>query len=123
METKIKKTWKPTVAGILNIVNGSLKLIFSLFLVLFAQGLLESAESGRTDVYRIGSWIISPSVIWGSVVLLTVLGILAIAGGIYALQRKRWSWVLSGSIAALIPCVVMGTLAIIFTSLSKDEFE
>ena len=123
MEIRVKKTWKPTIAGTANIVNGSIKLIASLLLILYIQGIFQPAESGRADVSLIGIWDTSVGVIWSSVVLLTILGVLAIVGGVYALKRKRWEWGLSGSIAALIPCFVMGTLAIIFILQSKGEFE
>ena len=50
--------------------------------------------------------------------------ILAIVGGIYALQRKIWGLALAGSIAAFFtPSWVLGVAAIVFTALSKNEFE
>jgi len=45
-------------------------------------------------------------------------------GGIYALQRKIWGLALAGSIAAFFsPSWVLGVAAIVFTALSKNEFE
>lgn len=56
--------------------------------------------------------------------MLPVLGVLAVVGGIHALQRKKWGWALTGSIAALLPiCVLVGIAAIILTAQSKNEFE
>ena len=53
------------------------------------------------------------------------LSALAIVGGIYALRRKKWGLALTGSIAALIvPWFwFLGIAAIVFTALSKSEFE
>jgi hypothetical protein len=52
-----------------------------------------------------------------------VVGILAIVGGIYALQRKIWGLALAGSIAAFFPSWILGIAAIVFIALSKNEFE
>jgi hypothetical protein len=51
------------------------------------------------------------------------VGILAIVGGIYALQRKIWGLALAGSIAAFFPSWILGIAAIVLTALSKNEFE
>ena len=37
-----------------------------------------------------------------------VLGLLAIAGGVYALKRKNWRWAVVGSI-----CAALGVLGIV----------
>ena len=50
-------------------------------------------------------------------------GILAIVGGTYALRRKKWGVALAGSIAAFFGQSPLGVAAIIFTALSKNEFE
>jgi hypothetical protein len=48
---------------------------------------------------------------------------LAIVGGIFAIQRRKWRWALTGSIAATIMPTPLGIAAIIFTVLSKNEFK
>jgi hypothetical protein len=48
--------------------------------------------------------------------------LLAIAGGIFAIQRKRWGWALAGSIAAAINPLPLGIVAIVLVILSKNEF-
>jgi len=54
---------------------------------------------------------------------------LALVGGIFALQRRRWGWALAGSIAAVFASIPIlrflpvGIVAIIFTAIAKDEFE
>ncbi|MBA7611193.1 hypothetical protein ES703_18412 [subsurface metagenome] len=73
-----------------------------------------------------------------------VIAVLPIIGGIYALKRMEWRWALTGSICSAIGFLcavfefyiiflgvsyiyawfgVLGIPAIIFTALSKDEFE
>jgi hypothetical protein len=53
--------------------------------------------------------------------LLVVLGIVAIAGGVSAIRRKKFGLSLTGAICAL-PSVILGILAVIFVALGKREF-
>lgn len=105
----MEKTWKPTVGGILAIIAGVLELIFGVV--------------GATGVGLVGGLI---GMGWLGVIFgpLIVIGIVAIIGGIYALQRKVWGLALAGSICALIgPWFILGVLAIIFVALGKGEFK
>jgi hypothetical protein len=53
-----------------------------------------------------------------------ILGIVAIIGGIYAIQRKLWGMALAGAICAIIgPSALLGILAIIFIAIGKPEFK
>ena len=58
-----------------------------------------------------------------------IVSILALVGGVYALQRKRWGLALAGSIAAILASVpLLGTLpvgisATTMIALAKDELE
>jgi hypothetical protein len=56
---------------------------------------------------------------------LAILAILAIVGGVYALRRKVWGLALAGSIASLFApyFLLLAIAAIVFTALSKKEFE
>ncbi|MFH1381355.1 MAG: hypothetical protein ABIH70_00480 [Chloroflexota bacterium] len=51
-----------------------------------------------------------------------LIGILAIVGGVFALQKKRWGVALAGAIGATIVFLPTGIPAIIFVSLGKQEF-
>jgi hypothetical protein len=105
----MEKTWKPAVGGVLAIIAGVLGLIIGL---LFATGV--GLIGG---IFGIG-WL---SAIFAPLI---VFGIIAIVGGICALQRRVWGLALAGSICALIgPWFLLGILAIIFVSLGKREFQ
>ena len=113
------KTWKPTVAGILDIVVGAGGLVLVLLLIIAI-----TITGGAFDIPGIEA--VPDFVPW----LLTLIAIIAAAfnalilmGGIYAIQRRKWGLALAGSIAAFITSNVLGVCAIIFTALSKDEFE
>ncbi|MFC2050177.1 hypothetical protein ACFLTN_03250 [Chloroflexota bacterium] len=138
------KTWKPTVAGILDIIVGGQYLTAGLGLLLIG---IACNFIIRDSGYPIMS----------ATVPLFIVGALAIRGGIYALKRKRWGFALAGAIVALLPlCIpwipiiigftappqtwdlkqlpffhlaqllfplLLGIAAIVFTVQSKNEFE
>ena len=54
-------------------------------------------------------------------IFILVLGVIGIAGGISALNRKSFGLSLAGAICIL-PTVILGILAVIFVSVSKKEF-
>ena len=108
----MERTWKPTTAGILCIIAGTISVIFCIVVV--TLGSIIGAFFGFEVVWGWSTFAIP----------LIILGIIAIVGGIYALRRKIWGLALVGSICALIgPGAILGILAIIFVSLGKGEFE
>jgi hypothetical protein len=108
-----KKTWMPTTAGILDIIAGSLGLIAALVFI-FVGGLMRFMPDVPTLIWPIFTALAVP---------FAIIGILAIVGGVYALRRKLWGLALAGSIAAFFPSWILGIAAIVFTILSKKEFE
>jgi hypothetical protein len=97
------KTWKPIAAGILSIISG-------VFIVWYRSSELISVGSSPVGI---------------------ILGLIAIAGGIFAIRRKVWGLALTGAICAIVPphpwgyliwTPVLGILAIAFVALSKSEF-
>ena len=132
METNMQKTWKPTTAGILDLVTAIISLWFLL------------AVSLEGAVF----WSIFPKSLFGLnnlatayfiiVIPLLCMDILAFIGGICALKRRKWKLTLTGSVATIFswipvvllikPAVIFGTtvLSIIIVLLvikSKCEFE
>ncbi|MFC2050176.1 hypothetical protein ACFLTN_03245 [Chloroflexota bacterium] len=118
----MEKTWKPTVAGVLDIVAGALSFVGITF-AFVGVGMLMLGAMGETEL----ATGIPADLILGIVVMLAILAILvdilAIVGGIYALQRKKWGLALAGSIAAFFASWPLGVAAIVFTIISKKEFE
>lgn len=113
------KTWMPAVAGILAVVSGALGLIASYVLVIL--GTVGSAVLSFVEV-EILAFV--PGAVFSAIAIpLFVVGILAIVGGVFALQRKRWRWALAGSVAAFFPCRLLGIAAIVLTVLSRKEFD
>jgi len=112
----MEKTWKPMVAGILDIVSGALSFFA---LVLFILGVLVFMAVGGTDLpIQLG-----PALVLTIAIPILIADALAIVGGIYALKRKRWGWALAGCIAAVFLSWPLAIAAIVLTVMSKDEFE
>jgi len=115
-----KKTWLPPTAGILDIVAGSCVLLGGISLLIFG-----TIGSSIIPYFVPQVPPVMAAVIFSSIAVpLILIAILAIVGGVYALQRKIWGLALAGSIAAFFsPAWVLGVAAIVFTALSKNEFE
>ncbi len=103
----MKRTWKPTTAGILTIIAGAVQILVGL-------GSLREHELARRFMPQ--------RPILGLFLLL--LGIVSIIGGVFALNRKVWGMALAGAVCSLLPphIAVLGILSIIFVALGKNEF-
>jgi len=120
----MEKTWKPVVAGILDVVSGAVGLIavLGLIIAIFITG--GCAIPGTGDVP-----LFVPSLLTGIAATLAIFSVLSLVGGVYALQRKLWGLALAGSIAAIFASIPLlgglpvGITATILTALSKGEFE
>ena len=126
METPVKKTWKSTLAGVLTIVAGVLSSIGCLAMIVtvavvgnsevFLDSLEDAGFSGDIGLLQTILIIVA--------IFSAITAILALIGGIFALQRKRWGWALAGSIAAILGSWwPLGVAATVFTAISKDEFK
>ena len=119
------KTWKPTVAGILNIIGGTLSIFWLVGIIIaistlgnlpFIESLVPALEV--TFIYPIVETIL---IIFAVLAVFHV--IFPIIGGIYALQRRKWGWALAGSIVNIVGMAILVILSTIFIALAKDEFE
>ena len=123
METTIKRTWMPTVTGILDIISGATGLIavFGLIIAVLITGGLFIPGTEYIPGFV-------PSLLTGIAVLIAIFSILSLVGGIYALQRKKWGLALTGSIAAIFASLPLlgglpvGITATILAAISKNEF-
>ena len=116
----MNKTWMPTAAGVLCIISAAIRLILVLVLI------IAMIVTGEFLIFTgLGFWfpLNVMAVLWIITVPLAVTGVLALVGGIFALQRKRWGLALAGSIAAFLPFGILGVIATIFTSLSRGDFK
>ena len=134
----MERTWKPTTAGILTIIEGSMRIAFGIGVIVVGAGVGILADldwsswieewagayvPGTADIQSMVTAIlgVSSTVLIAFGVVVLVCGIIALVGGISAIKRRRWGLALAGAILSL-PSP-MGILAIIFVSLGKKEFE
>jgi len=109
-----KRTPLPIIAGILAIVSAGIKLL--LLIGVLVASIFAIAP---TTSFPINTVALVPIVM----VPLLAMAFLALTGGIFALQRKKWGLALAGSIVAILPFSLLGIAATILVVLSKDEFE
>ena len=120
----MEKTWKPTVAGILDIIAGATGLIAVSGLIIATLVTGGFVIPGTENVP-----VFVPSLLTGIAVLIAIVSILSLIGGIYAIQRKLWGLTLAGSITAIFASIPLlgglpvGITATILIALSKNEFE
>ena len=108
---KQRKTQLPVVAGVLILVSVGFRalallaaLVFGLFILIWPSG---------------GGLIALGAVAF---IVCVALLVLAVVGGIYALQRRNWGLALTGAIIATLPFSLLGVAAIVLLALSKEEF-
>ena len=113
-------------AGVMEIVSGVISLIAFIALVIATAvtGSISQGWWGWWDYVPYTSGIdIATAVLIPITIVVGIVGVLSLVGGIFALQRKKWGLVLTGSILSLFPTFILGLLAIIFTRITKNEFE
>jgi hypothetical protein len=115
------------IGGILSIVAGA-------FLVFYLMGMafmifVAAVVSGDVIINDYGvstpdEFFIIATVFYAVVLgVMSLLGILAIVGGIFAIRRSHWGLALAGAIAGTLTFFPCGIPAIIFVSIGKGEFE
>lgn len=102
----------PTIAGVLLIVSAGLKLLG--FLGLLGASLFMIVPGSFPNAGLMFPLLTLP--------LLAIIA-LALVGGIFSLQRRRWGLVLAGSIVSILPFSLLGIAAIVLVTISRDEFE
>lgn len=126
----MKKTWKPTTAGILSIIAGTIGVIGGIWIVVIGAGIAGlgacpwmEAVPEMPDILPNILGVLGIMV--GAIAIpAIIMGAVAIVGGIYALRRQKWGLALAGSVCALIGSgPLLGILAIIFVAMGKGEFE
>jgi Na+-driven multidrug efflux pump len=109
----------PTAGGVLNIISGAFGIIGSIFLFFF--GAFMSAF--REYYYDPELYELPVAFWWIMGIFLIIVSVVALVGGIAAVQRRAWGLALAGSIAAILQGGnLLGIIAVIFIALSKNEF-
>jgi hypothetical protein len=116
----MEKKWMPITAGILDIVAGALSIL-GIFFAFLGIVILRTVRGGDMFPGVPANLILLASAIIA--LFFICVDILAIVCGIYTLRRKKWGVALTGSIAAFFASWILGIPAIVFTVISKKDFE
>ena len=108
----MKRTALPTIAGVFNIIIGSLNLIG-----IIGCGIAIIVISNAT-----GADLVVIPILWSVIAGLIILGLPSLIGGVYALQRKNWAMALIGSIASFLIWNIIGLVPLILIIISREEF-
>lgn len=121
----METTWKPTVAGILNIIVGIFNLLGMLVIIVLILAISGGILAISSIAHLIPMWLsgILQGVAVIMAIILAIFSALPLIGGIYALQRKNWGLALAGSIVAILSSTPLGIASTVLVSLSKNEFE
>lgn len=121
----MKRTWKPIVAGIIDLFVGVFALLGMFIVALIIVG-VSGGVLALSRIYELMPVWLSGLLQGFSIIiaiLLIIVSVLPIVGGVYSLQRQNWNWALVGSIVAILSSAVFGIVSTILVSLSKNEFE
>ncbi|MFC1931929.1 hypothetical protein ACFLXJ_07025 [Chloroflexota bacterium] len=121
----MKTTWKPVVAGILNIIVGIVNLVGVFLIVILFVAIGSGLLSLSAFINLIPIWLsgIAQGVLIITGILIAIFSALPLIGGIYAVQRKNWGLALAGSIVAILVSTPLGIVSTVLVGLAKDEFE
>jgi putative membrane protein len=108
----MKRTTSPVIAGVMNIVIGSLNLLLVLGVIIVI--------SWVSNDYYFDVEVIP--FLWAAFIVLLIFSVPSIIGGVYALQRKNWVMALIGSITSFLSWNLIGLIPLILVIISKNEF-
>ena len=126
-ENQMLKTWKPTVAGIFNLISGVFFLLGGIIIISTLSQLEIAMPWASYAMYSMGiegepsgSFVTTFIVILGTAAILA--GVISILGGIYSIRRRLWGIALAGSIFTFLSLIILGIPTLLLTAISKREF-
>lgn len=118
----MKLTWKPIMAGILDIVGGAIGMVGGLYVVALSSLFGVIHQLAHLDPQLIQKIEQAIKNVIAVPFVVGFIGIIAIIGGVYALQRRIWGLALAGAICSCVVFPFFGLPSIIITALARDEF-
>jgi len=109
------KSGKSKTSGILMIVSGAIWVVSTVFGSWFIWAIAKAFSDGSSSTMPF-------SVIAAYLMPFSILGILAILGGIASVRRRAWGFALTGAICSILCFFPIGIIAVILTASSRQEF-
>ncbi|MAG14715.1 MAG: hypothetical protein CL874_02375 [Dehalococcoidales bacterium] len=121
----METTWKPIVAGILNMIVGTFNLLGMLIIIVVLVAIGSGILALSSVMNLIPLWLsgIAQGLLVIIAILLAIFSAIPLMGGIYAVQRKNWGLALAGSIVAILSSIPVGITSTVLVALAKNEFE
>jgi len=121
----METTWKPIVAGIINIIVGVFNLLGMLVIVMVLVAISSGILALSAVINIMPMWLsgIAQGLMLIIAMCLAIFSALPLVGGIYAVQRKNWGLALAGSIVAILSSAPLGIASTVLVALAKNEFE
>ena len=122
MNVKVENSNYPVVTGVLSIVSGVFGVFAGVGMIIISVifwGAITLSVSTSDEF----PFFIFQTVYLVIGIFFLILAILAITGGIFALQKRYWGLTLAGAIAAIFTFFPTGIAAIIFAGLSRQDFK
>jgi hypothetical protein len=119
----MKSKGKPIAAGVLNIIAGILGIIGAIGMFIGFSFITNYWNFGGVEIEFEAFPRFVENIILGLAIPSLIIAILALVGGIFAVQRKQWGLALAGSIAAILSLFPLGIASTVLTAISKEEFE
>jgi hypothetical protein len=123
LRERMENSSSPTAAGVLSIVSGVFGVLMGTGMILFAVFFISLVSFEAATEIEDFPFVIFEALYLGWGIFTLLLAVLAIIGGIYALQRRHWGLALAGSIASILVFFPTGIAAVIFVALSRNEFD
>jgi hypothetical protein len=105
-----KETAMPLIGGILILIGGVIELIIGAILAVGGTALIDITFGGSGLLVACG-------------IIIAIVGIVAIMGGIFAIQRRNFGLAIVGGVLALGGYFIPGLIGLILIAVSKDEFQ
>ncbi len=117
---------KSTTGGVLSIIAGAIGTVAGLIFLMVA--LMATSVFSDGSIYS-GSYASEEEFmafavgVYGVLAFLALVGgVLGIVGGIFAIQKKRWGWALTGAIAGCLTFLPLGIASVVLVAMGKPEF-
>lgn len=111
------------IGGILSLVCAGMSLLSALGMLALIIFFLFIFQMIMDTVTPFEDYAILVGVYGTTAVFFVILGVLGIVGGVFALRKRHWGLALAAAIAGTLSFFPCGVIAIVFTSMAKDEFK